>query len=473
MDSAHHDSSFRTGSVRLDSSGGGNASVPGVSAAPTSPGAPQGSTRELLTLAGPLMLSNLAYTAVGFTDTLLMGRLGVVEVGAVGFANICLLTLVLLFRGSLNTASTFVARALGAGDAAGVRRWASVFLGSALVGVPLALVGPLLLDGLFALLRPEPGITAVARTYTHIRVWEIPVLLLGSAALSVMVGLGNTRTPMRLAWLVVVVNAALAVLFIFGLGWGVAGAAWAAVIAVTLQNGLALGLLGRLHGPRFGPFRLARPTRGELGSLARVSLPAGVTELADVSAFTAFQGVLSRLGPTELAASQIALQLASLGFLPAFALASATGSLLSRALGAGRPEVATRIGWRGTGLAAAFMGVLGVLFLTLPRPLIGLFSRSPEVLAVGTSVLAVMAAYQILDGVAIVLGGALGGAGDTRFRLIVTLTGAWLVMVLGASWLAPRYGVTGAWGAALAFITLAAVAYVLRFASGRWRSVRL
>ncbi|MFC6659132.1 MATE family efflux transporter [Deinococcus multiflagellatus] len=183
--------------------------------------------------------------------------------------------------------------------------------------------------------------------------------------------------------------------------------------------------------------------------------------------------MISRLGPTELAASQIANQLASLGFLPAFALASATGSLLSRAMGAGRPDIATRIGWRGAGVAAALMGVLGALFLLIPGPLIGLFNRSPEVLALGTTVLAIMAAYQVLDGVAIVLGGALGGAGDTRFRLLVTLAGAWLVMVLGAWWLAPRYGVAGAWGSALLFLVFAAGAYGWRFASGRWRRVTL
>ncbi|WP_034386160.1 MATE family efflux transporter [Deinococcus sp. YIM 77859] len=434
---------------------------------------PQGRTRELLRLAWPLMLSNLAYTAVGFTDTLLMGRLGVVEVGAVGFASICLLTLVLLLRGSVNTAATFVARALGAGDPPGVRRWACVFLSVALLGVPLALLGPALLDGLFTLLHPDPQVTAVARGYAQVRVWEIPLVMLGSAALSVMVGLGNTRTPMGLAWLVVVLNAALALLFIFGLGWGVVGAAWAAVIAVSVQNGLALLLLARQHGPRFGPFGLVRPTRAEVRSLVRVSLPAGITELAEVSAFTAFQGVISRLGPVELAASQIANQLASLGFLPAFALASATGSLLSRALGAGRAEIATRIGWRGASIAAGLMGLLALLFLTLPQALIGLFNRDPAVLAVGKTVLAVMAAYQVFDGVAIVLGGALGGAGDTRFRLIVTLAGAWLVMVLGATWLAPRFGVVGAWASALVFIAFAAVAYAVRFASGRWRKVGL
>lgn len=447
--------------------------APALDPSPPSQSAPRGDTRELLGLAWPLMLSNLAYTAVGFTDTLLMGRLGVVEVGAVGFAHICLLTLILLLRGSLNTASTFVARALGAGDREGVQRWASVFLSCALLGVPLALAAPLLVDALFALLRPDPSVTDVARTYAHIRVWEIPLVMLGSAAISVMVGLGDTRTPMRLAWLVVALNAALAVLFIFGLGWGVQGAAWAAVLAVGLQNGLALVLLSRRHGRRFGPFGLVRPTRTELGSLARVSLPAGVTELGEISAFTVFQGIISRLGATELAASQIAVQLASLGFLPAYALSSATGSLLSKALGAGRPDLAARIGWRGMWLAAGLMGVLGVLFLVMPGTLLGLFNQDPGVLKLGATILAVMAAYQVLDGVAIVLGGALAGAGDTRFRLLVTLTGAWLIMVLGASWLAPRYGVGGAWGAALVFISLAAVAYALRFASGRWQRASL
>lgn len=433
------------------------------------PAAPQGTTRELFALAWPLMFSNLAYTAVGFTDTLVMGRLGVTEVGAVGFASLCLLTLLLLFRGTVNGAATFVARALGAGDAAGVRRWANVFLGLSLVGLPLALLGGPLVDGLFALLRPDPSVQDIARTYAHVRVWEFPLVLLGSASLSVMLGLGNTRTPMLLAWLVVLLNAALALLFVFVLKWGVAGAAWAAVIAVGVQNGLAFVLLRRLHGPAHGSFRPVRPRRTELGPVARVALPMGLTELGEVGAFTAFQGVLSRLGPIELAASQIANQLASLGFLPAFALSSATGSLLSRALGAGHPDAATRIGWRGAGLAAVLMGLLGLLFLIAPRALIGLFNSDPRVLEVGTAVLAVMAAFQVLDGVAIVLGGALGGAGDTRFRLAVTLTGSWLVMVVGAGLLAPRFGVQGAWFAALGYIASAAVAYTWRFGSGRWR----
>jgi multidrug resistance protein, MATE family len=431
--------------------------------------APAGTTRELLTLAWPLILSNLAFTAVGFTDTLYMGRIGVVEVGAVGLASLVLFMLPLLFRSGLNTAATYVARALGSGDPAGLRRWAGVFLSLSLIGLPLLLAGPWLVNQVLGLLGAGPSIQEAARTYALIRVYELPFILLGTASLAVMLGLGNTRTPMLLSWLLVVVNAALAGLFVFGFHWGVAGAAWGSMISVTLQNLLAFGLLLRMYRYEHGPFWFVRPRRGELRSVARISLPAGATDLADVGAFTVFLGVIARLGPTELAASQIANQFASFGFLPAFALSASASSLVSRALGAGRPDLAARIGWRGAGLSVALMLVLTIAFLAAPRFLIGLFNHDPQVLKLGSTVLAVMSGYMLLDGLGIVLGGALSGAGDTRFRLLITLGGAWLLMVPGAAWLAPRYGVAGAWSAALLYILLLACAYVWRFWSGRWR----
>ncbi|WP_240741838.1 MATE family efflux transporter [Deinococcus sp. KSM4-11] len=373
------------------------------------PLAPQGSTRELASLAWPLIVSNLAYTAVGFTDTLYMGRLGVLEVGAVGLASLVLFAVPLLFRGALNTAATFVARSLGAGDPAGIRRWASVFLSLSLVGLPLLLIGPWLLGGALRLLNPGSEILQVAQTYVGIRILELPLMLLGTASLSVMLGLGNTRTPMLLSWMLVGVNAALAGLFVFGFHWGVSGAAWGSVVAVCLQGGLAFWLLLRRYSPQYGRLWFVRPTRTELGSVARISLPAGLTDLADVGAFTTFLGIIARLGPTELAASQIANQFASFGFLPAFALSASTSSLLSRALGAGRPDLAARIGWRGAALSAGLMLVLTLAFLLMPRTLIGLFSRDAKVLDLGASVLGVMAGYQLIDGVGIVLGGRSAG----------------------------------------------------------------
>ena len=425
-----------------------------------------------MTLAWPLVLSSLAYTAVGFTDTLYMGRLGVLEVGAVGLASVVLFTVSLLFRGTLNAAATFVARARGAGDRAGVRRWGGIFLTLSLFGLPLALVGPWLVSTVLRLLGAAPSILEVAQTYAQIRIFEVPFLLLGTTSVSIMLGLGNTRTPMLLSWLLVLVNAALAALFVFGFHWGVVGAAWATLSAVAMQGLLSYVLLLRLYRTDTGPFQFLRPDLREMRLVGRIALPAGATDLADVAAFTAFLGLIARLGPTELAASQIANQFASFGFLPAFALSASTSSLVSRALGAREPGLARRIGWRGAGLAAGWMAVLTLVLLLWPRPLISLFNTDPGVLDLGTTVLAVMSGYMLLDGIGIVLGGALSGAGDTRYRLLVTLGGAWLVMVPAASWLAPRYGVGGAWAAALLYILVLAGAFTWRFWSGRWYKPR-
>lgn len=419
------------------------------------------------------MFSNLAYTLLGITDMVIMGRVGVAEVGAVGFGSLSVLTMILLLRGTLQTVTTFVGRALGAGDTGGVRRWYGVYLGLTATGFLLTLAGPALLGLLFDLLRPDPTVRDLAQSYATIRMLEAPLSLVTVVNVGLLIALGNSRAPAVLAWVAVIANAAFTAGLVFGAGMGIEGAAWGTVAAVALQAVASIWMVQRLYAAEYGPLRPVIPTGEELRAVGRVGVPAGLTELGEVSAFTAFQGIVSRLGPLELTASQVANGLASFGFLPAFALASATGSLVARALGAGDPVLARRVGWRGTVLGAVFMASLALTFVTIPEVLIRLFTDAPEVVPLGIVVLRVMAVFQVFDGIAIVLGGVLGGAGDTRFRMIVTLVGAWGVMVPLAGLLAPRWGVMGAWMAALIFIVLAALAYLWRFAGRAWLRARL
>ncbi|MBB6097690.1 MATE family multidrug resistance protein [Deinobacterium chartae] len=425
-----------------------------------------GLTAELLQLAWPLIVSNLAYVLLGIVDTVYMGRVGAVEVGAVGLASNAVLTLMLLFRGTLETLPIFGARALGAGDPAGFRRWYSVYLALALLlGTVLALSGPSLLQALLRLLGTDPQVVGPVLIYGTIRMYEAPLHLLATVNGQAFVSSGDTRTPMRIAWAMVLLNALLAYLFVFGLGWGIAGAGWATFLAVAFQAGLSQVLLWR----RFGPLLPGLPRRAELLKIVTVGVPVGLSTLAISAAFTTFNGLISRLGPLELAASQIAQQLAAFGFMPAFALSVAASTLVARALGERRPDRARRIGWRGAGVAAVLMGLLGLLFWTVPVPLLSLFTDRQEVWPLGSQVLRIMAIYQVMDAVAIVLGGTLAGAGDTRFRLMISLLGSWGVMVLPASYLLSHgYGLTAAWTAALVYIAFAALAFGGRFWSGRW-----
>jgi len=426
--------------------------------------------RELLTLALPLMFSNLAYTLIGLTDTAFMGRVGTVEVGAVGLGNLLLLTLQLLFRGSLETVTVFAARAFGEKNSLEVGHTYGRFLMLALLlAVPVTLLSYPALEGILTLLRPSAEVREALQTYAHLRLLEIGFVLLSSVNLGFMLGVGNSRTPMLISWATVLLNGALAYALIFPLGLGIRGAALATLSALIFQAVLSSFLLWRLYSRTY-TLRPILPARAELSRILWVAAPAGATQLLEVSAFTAFLGIISQMGPKELAASQVANQLASIGFMPAFALANATGSLLSRLLGERRPDLAARVGWLGALYGSSAMGILALFFVFTPLPLITVFTDKEELFPLAIQIMRLMALYQIFDGLGIILGGALQGAGDTRFRLLVTVFGSWGIMVPLALWLSSGpLGLNGAWLGALAYLVFAALLYVWRFSSGRWK----
>ncbi len=430
--------------------------------------------RELLTLALPLMFSNLAYTLIGLTDTAFMGRVGTVEVGAVGLGNLLMLTLQLLFRGSLETVTVFAARFLGEKNPLEVGRTYGRFLMLALLlAVPVTLLGYPALEGILNLLNHSPEVRAALQSYAHLRLLEIGFVLLSSVNLGFMLGVGNSRTPLLISWATVLLNGVLAYALIFPLGLGIRGAAIATLTAFIFQAVLSSFLIWQLYRKVY-ILRPTLPTRAELRSILWVALPAGATQVLEVSAFAAFLGVISQLGSRELAASQVANQLASIGFMPAFALANATGSLLSRYLGAKRPDEAARVGWLGALYGSSAMGVLALVFVFIPLPLINVFTDKTELFELTVQIMRLMALYQIFDGLGIVLGGALQGAGDTRFRLLVTVLGSWGIMVpLAYLLMKGPLGLNGAWLGALTYLVLAAALYAWRFSSGRWKRVNL
>jgi MATE family multidrug resistance protein len=271
-------------------------------------------------------------------------------------------------------------------------------------------------------------------------------------------------------------NVILDALFVLGPGpfpaWGVGGAAFATLLANVATAAVSAWLLWRpaMHR-RYGTRTVYRPSRAELVATLRVGLPMGVGDFVEVASFSAFFMILARVGVEALAASQIALQYMSLSFTMGFAIAMAAGSMVAQSLGAGHPGEAEGVGYRATTLAGAVMGLVGLGYLIAPEALIGVFSADPAVIAGGATVLRLVAFYQLFDAIAIVLGGALNGAGDTTFTMLVRVVLGWggflplawlLAIPLGG-------GVLGAWIGALAYLSLRGLVYFLRFRSGRWK----
>jgi MATE family multidrug resistance protein len=441
-----------------------------------------GLTRNITLLAAPLILQNLSYTLLGVTDTFFVSRISTAAVGAVGLAGVLFFALMLLFRSTAASSVIFVGRAHGARDRCGVGDavWSVLWVVALLSLLALAL--PWVLTFLFRFVAPagSPEVLALGTQYLQIRAFEVPLAMFNALVWGFLVGRGDSRTPMLLAWLQVGLNIALDWLLVLGnLGfpaWGVAGAAVATVLANAAVALLSAWILWHPDSHVLFSTRRVRPPRlPELRHVLATSLPLGVGDFVDVASFTVFFALIGRLGTEVLAANNIALQFMSLSFTLGVAVAQASSSLVAQALGAKDPKRAERVGYRATALGMALMGFVGLGYLVAPERLMSIFSGDPRVIQAGAAILQLVALYQIFDAAAIVLGGALNGAGDTTYTMLARLVCAWgIFLPLAYLFAFPLGGgVRGAWAGAMAYLITLALAYLVRFRSGRWKTLKV
>ena len=438
-----------------------------------------GLTHKVALLAGPLILQNVSYTLLGVTDTFFVSRVSTEAVAAVGLAGVLFFSLMLLFRSSANSSVVFVGRAHGAKSDEGVGEavWNVLNMVALLTLAALAL--PWLFTFLFELAAPgdSPAVLAMGASYLRVRAFEVPLAMFNAVVWGFLVGRGDSRTPMLLAWLQVLVNIALDWLLVLGhLGfpaWGVTGAAVATVLANGVVSLASAWILWRpASHARFGTRRVRLSRLNELRNVLAIGLPMGVGDFVEVASFTAFFALIGRLGTEVLAANNIALQFMSLSFTMGIAVAQASSSLVAQHLGANEPEQAERVGYRATLLAMLVMGLVGLGYLVAPELLMSLFSNDPQVIAAGVAILRLVALYQVFDAAAIVLGGSLNGAGDTTYTMLMRLVFAWGLFLPLAYVLAFPLGggVRGAWAGAMVYLAGLGLVYFLRFRSGRWKT---
>jgi MATE family multidrug resistance protein len=184
----------------------------------------------------------------------------------------------------------------------------------------------------------SPEVLALGTRYLQIRAFEVPFAMFSAVVWGFLVGRGDSRTPMLLAWTQVLANVLLDWLLVPGnLGfqaWGVAGAAVATVLANAVVALLSAWILWHPDShARFGTRRVRLVGFKELRDVLSVGLPMGVGDFVDVASFTAFFAIVGRLGTEVLAANNIALQFMSLSFTMGVAVAQASSSLVAQALG--------------------------------------------------------------------------------------------------------------------------------------------
>ncbi len=435
------------------------------------------SYRRVLRLTSPVLLTQLSHTSMGLVDTVMVGRLGVLELGAVGLGSILTWWLLSFFFGLLTGVNTFVAQAFGAGEhrQVGVLFWQAIYLAllcALLIGVmwPFA---PMV----FSWTHTSPEMQRLATEYSQIR-------LLGGVGLALLLssdnfyrGLGRTDVPMWCALGQVVVNCGLNYLLIFGKAGlpalGVAGAAWGTVIAqLVAASALLLCVLGRREWrSRFFLATTFKPAPAQLSEMLRVSLPIGVQVFMEMGGISVFTAVVARLGEAQMAATNAVIQAWSLAFMAAFALSVGATTLVGQCLGAGELASVRRAVSVVMRLGLLLTGLIGLVYLAVPELLISLFVSAADVdrlTPYARPLFTVVVVCLFFDLRFNVLSGALRGAGDTRYSMMVNVASAWLLFVPLTVVLAARFGVVGAWWALAAHVAMMAALLEVRYRGASW-----
>jgi MATE family multidrug resistance protein len=418
----------------------------------------------LLKLAGPVVLAEIGWMSMGIVDTMMVGRLGPAAIAATGLGSGVFTAIVIFGMGLMLGLDSLVSQAFGAGEVDECDHWLHHGIWLALVTGPIVIaltwLAYLTLDrwGL------HPEIRALVERYLRVIAVSAWPLLFYAAFRRYLQGMHIVRPIMIALVSANVINAIANWLLIYGnLGFpalGVEGSAWATA-AARLYMAAFLYVAIRLEHRARAAHRV--PMRFDMARIRRLfalGLPAATQITLEVGVFAAATALAGRLDPVASGSHQIALNLAALAFMVPLGLSSSGAVRVGHALGARDPDRAVRAGWTALTASSVIMLCIGAVFFLFPAPLLRAFSDDPRVLEIGTTLLAIAAAFQLFDGTQAVVTGVLRGAGDTRTPMIVNIVGHWVLgLPVGyALCFTFGWGVAGLWiGLSLGLVLVSAV----------------
>ena len=443
----------------------------------------------IFTLAWPTMLEQLMQTAVQYIDTAMVGSLGTRATAAVGATG----TVNWLVGATVSSIGVgflaLISQSIGAGDGKTARRAAAQSVTvTAVAGVLLTAITVLLGGAVPVWMQVDPAIRDLTASYFRIfysaMLFRTASIILGM----VLRAAGDTKTPMHAGIAVNIINVVLNVFFIYspgtvrifglelpvwGLGMGVQGAALASALSFAVGGVMITRALyhHRSISPRGEPLR---PDRKILRRVFRVALPNMFQRFGTSLGYVVFAAMINGLGEVSTAAHTVANTVESAFYIPGWGMQTAAATLAGNAVGAGDPGRIRRLGRSLVVLEVLLMVVSGGLLFLLAEPLVGIFTRDPEVIRLGTTVLKMVAISEPFYGIPIVVEGMMQGAGQTRLPLILNITCMWAVRIVG-TYICTRLlgmGLISAWACMIAHNLTLFVCFGICYLKGKWMPER-
>ena len=439
----------------------------------------------IFTLAWPTMLEELMQTAVQYIDTAMVGALGTDATAAVGATG----TVNWLVMGGLSAIGigflSPIAQAFGAGEQQKARKIAAQAVSvTAIVGLVLTALMLGISGVIPAWMQVEQRLRALTGTYFMIV--YIPILFRAATIIfgTILRAVGDTRTPMRIGITVNVINIILNLLLIYpartltiaavqipiwGAGLGVVGAASAS--ACSYFAGGILMTFALWHHREISPGGLSLvPDWKVLRPVVRIAIPNLLQRVGTSMGYVVFAAMINALGGISTAAHTIANTVESAFYIPGWGMQAAAATLSGNAYGARDEQRLKSLGSTIIPMEVVLMCITGGLLFVLAEPLVRIFSQDAQVIALGTTVLRMVAVSEPFYGVPIVVEGLMLGVGKTTTPLIYNLLGMWCVRILG-TFLCTKLlgmGLVSAWACMIGHNLLLFFLFGGHYLTGRW-----
>jgi len=441
------------------------------------------SLKYMLKLVYPAAVTTVSFTLMQFVDQYMVSRLGTEELAAIGPAQFVSFLPSGFAMGSLASLNTFTSQCLGRGEPKECSNylWQALYMGLAYFVVVIAVMWPAA-PWVFRLMGQSGTIVPMEVVYLRIMLYAHVLAVVNWSCNPFFMGIHRPSIMMFASLCGQIVNVCTNYVLIFGkFGFpalGIAGAAWGTFTGIAVAAFVNMSIfLGPGINSRFQTRHALRVSFRKMYDLLKVGLPAGLGLSVNVAFWgTILYALVGKYGQEAQAATTAVFNWTRCSVMPVVGMSMALAAAVGKSIGEGKKELAAKQTSVCLRVGLLYMGTAGICFFLFREPLIGFWSKDEKVIEAGVSILACAALYQVFHAARIIYGGALQGAGDTVWLMLVSAIGAVGILGIGGTGLVllwPDVGPVGPWIAAAVSIAAAGLANRWRFKSNRWKRIDL
>ncbi|MFO7868292.1 MAG: MATE family efflux transporter [Bacteroidales bacterium] len=424
----------------------------------------------------PLVLGLIIQQLYSVVDSIIVGKFlenGEQGLAAIGAAFPVIFFLISFVVGISNGGTIIISHFFGNKNYKGIRdaiETNNIFL--FVCAVIVSTIGISLAEPIFIFINLPAEVIPQAVTYMQIYSVGFVGMFGYHGVSAILRGVGDSKTPLYVLIIASVLNVLLDLLFIVVLKTGIAGVAWATVIAQTSTFIGVVYYLNRTHPLIKYTFGLRFDTKIFKESV-RIGLPSGFQQSFVGLGNVALMSIVSRFGTVVVAAYSVTSRIDMLCGVPAIALASAFSGFVGQNLGARKIKRVER-GYKFTVLLGVSISLIITTFLLLFRTeVMSIFTNEQNILPYGAQYLSIVSPFYVVFTILFISNAALRGAGDTLIPMFVTLFALWIIRVPAAHFLSQHYGEAGIWwGIPMGWI-IGMTFSTIYFFTGKWKQKRV